>query len=172
MSKELFRKAILSIMEDKIPLNSTWCTVKAVDAAKKTCNVILDDDENLLLEEILLGYDKSGCVILPKLNTDVLVQFIDNTKTIGYVICVQETDNVEILGSNFGEIAVTSQLRAKINALETQINNLKTIITTWIPTPNDGGLGFKTAATSWASSQITLTTLNDIKGKVKHGNGE
>lgn len=172
MSAELIRKAVLAIMEDKIPLNSAWCTVKSVDATAKTCTVILDDDEDLKLEGILLGYTKSGLVIIPKNNSDVLVQFINNTKTVGYVICVQESLNAELMGNNFGGLMKSEIAKQKYQALENKFNQLISLLNGWLPVPNDGGASLKTLLTTWLATDFTLTTKAELENAaVKHGDG-
>lgn len=50
----------------------------------------------------------------------------------------------------------------KINALENDINTLKSIISTWIPAAGDGGAALKLAAATWYAAPIILTTLPDI----------
>lgn len=61
-------------------------------------------------------------------------------------------------------------LVGKINALENDLNNLKTVLTTWVPVPMDGGAVLKALVTAWGTQMIMpITTANDLKdSKVKH----
>ena len=167
MSSEKIRRAIIAIMEGKIPLNSTWAKVKSIDA--QTCTVTIDE---LDIEKILLGFDKSGLIIYPTVGSDVLVMFIDNTKTNGAVMYVKETDKIELMGNSKGGLAIVEKLKDQYNKIEQDINDLKTAFTGWSPVSNDGGAALKTATTAWAGLQLTQTTEADIENdKVKHGEG-
>lgn len=170
VEKEDIRKSVLAMMEGKIPLNSAWCTVKTING--DTCDVIFDDDENLIISDILLGFDKSGVIVKPIVNTDVLVLFINNTRTNGAVVMVEETDGIEIMGNEFDGIPKVAALLSEINDLKTVINDLKTVFTGWTPVPNDGGAALKAAVTAWASQQLQPTQQSTIENdKVKHGKG-
>lgn len=184
MTKEEIRKAVISIMEGKIPVVSSWCTVKAVDWANKTCDVIIDDDEDLLITKILLGFSDQGVVTKPKVNTDVLVMWIDNTKTNGAVVMVQEAEDVNIMGDSFGPIPVVTNIVDRLNALEQDNNNNKQV---WenlkmadaaipITEPGNGAPSafwtvLKGIISGWSSSPLSETSNSDIEGLAKHGNG-
>lgn len=173
---EEVRKAILAITENRIQLISEWCTVKTVN--DKTCDVIFDDDDDLVIYDVLLGFDKSGVVVKPKLNTYVLVLFINNTKNNGAVIMVQETDDIEIMGNEFGGLVKINPMLEKVNNLENEINELKTIIQAIIlsgttssgaPVTNGSLAGY---FGSYDASPIIPTQLNEIENtKIKHGKG-
>lgn len=71
-------------------------------------------------------------------------------------------------GGNDGMVNVRS-LTAKLNALERDLNNLKTVFTGWVTVPQDGGAALKTAAAAWAGKQLQTTAQGDIEDtKVKH----
>ncbi len=46
-------------------------------------------------------------------------------------------------------------LRTTVDALVNDINTLKTVFTTWIPVPNDGGALLKTTATTWLGAPVS-----------------
>ncbi len=164
---EDIRKTIVAIMEGRIPLNSTWATVKSISGDK--CTVIINELE---IEDILLGFDKSGVIVYPKVNTDILVMFTDNSKTNGAVVVVKETDKVEIMGNTKGGLSIVSKLTDRYNKLEQDLNNLKQIFTSWTPVTYDGGAALKSASAAWASQQLIETQDSDIENtKVKHGDG-
>lgn len=154
-------------MEGQIPLNSTWCKVKSVSGQE--CTVLIDDLE---IEGILLGYEKSGVIVYPKNDTNVLVAFIDNTKTAGAVIIVEETDKIEIMGSANGGLVKSEKTAEQLNKIEQDVNSLKQIITAWSPIPNDGGAALKAAAATWAGQMLQTTNKTVLENpKVKHGEG-
>jgi hypothetical protein len=71
-------------------------------------------------------------------------------------------------GGNDGMVNVR-ELTTKLNALEGDLNDLKTALTGWVPVPQDGGAALKTAAAAWAGKQLQTTAQGDIEDiKVKH----
>lgn len=178
MNEEI-RKAILAMLAGAIPLNSTWCTVISIDGQK--CTVSIDDLE---IEDILLGFDKSGVIVYPKINTDVLVAFIDNSKTNGAVIYVQETDKIEIMGNVNGGIGLTAKIAERIKRLEdsfasyeAKYNAHLTVYNTHVHAGGvlSGGLTGSTTPDSVNASSENLTPRTDqdyiSNSKVLHGNG-
>lgn len=179
MDKEDIRKAVISILEGRVPLVSAWCEVKAVN--ETTCDVIVDDDSDLVLKGILLGYDKSGAVVTPEVGTDVLVLFVNNTKTNGVVVMVEKTAAIDIFGKNFGKIPVTSDIVERLNNIENDLNNFKTALAQClspiVPEPGNGANSALQAVMiaqlgGYAAGTIDVTEDSDIEGEVQHGNGQ
>lgn len=165
MNEEI-RRAILAMMEGKIPTNSTWAKVKSVTG--QTCT-ILDDD--LEIEGILLGFDQSGVIVYPQVNSDVLVMFIDNTKTNGAVVYVENTDKIEIKGNTLGGLVKITPLKTELNKLSANIQTLKTATAAAVSAFSailDGGAtatAFNAAVTSLPA--VDVSQLENTK--VKHG---
>ncbi len=62
-----------------------------------------------------------------------------------------------------------NNITKQLNAIENDLNNVKTIFKSWVPVPQDGGAALKSSITSWASKSITNTNVDDIKDdKIKH----
>lgn len=63
-----------------------------------------------------------------------------------------------------------NKLVDKMNALEQDLNDLKTVFkTSWVPAPMDGGAALKVAATTWAGKSFVKTKVDDIKDElIKH----
>jgi hypothetical protein len=102
----------------------------------------------------------------------VLVLFIDNSKTNGAVVYVKQTDSIEIMGNSKGGLAIVASLTQRYNKIEQDLNTLKTIFTSWVVAPSDGGAALKAAAATWAGSSLTQTLDTDIENvKIKHGQG-
>lgn len=169
MSSDVIRKVVLSMMEGLIPLNSTWCTV--VSVSDQVCKVRIDDLE---VEDILLGWDKSGVIVYPKVNTDVLVVFIDNSKTNGAVINVKETDKIEIMGNNYKGIPILDEIKKNMDAIKNYLSAEKAAISAAFlavgaGTSANGASGKSSFDTAMASQTITFSDMENKK--VKHGNG-
>lgn len=164
---EEIRKAVLAIIKDSIPKNCTWAKVKSITG--QSCTITIDE---LDIENIFLGFDLSGVIVYPVLNTDVLVVFIDNSKTNGAVIYVQETEKIEIMGKEFGGLAIVEKLKEQYNKIEQDLNSLKQLFITWVPVTQDGGAALKSASATWAAQLLIETLKNDIENdKVSHGHG-
>ena len=67
-------------------------------------------------------------------------------------------------GENGGLINI-NDLVAQINAIETDINNLKTAFKNWTPVAQDGGAALKSATASWSGASLTKTAVDDIQDK-------
>jgi hypothetical protein len=65
-------------------------------------------------------------------------------------------------GNNKG-IPMSPQLQTRLNLLENDINNLKTLFSTWGVVPSDGGAALKAITAPWYSAQLASTQLNDIQ---------
>lgn len=79
------------------------------------------------------------------------------------------TEAVTLNGGKLGGLVVSQKTADKLNALETDINELKTVLSTWIPVVQDGGGALKVAAATWAGRQLGTTAAADLEnGKVKH----
>ena len=57
-----------------------------------------------------------------------------------------------------------------VNEIKNDINQLKTLINSWVPPGPDGGAALKGILSSWAVSSISPTIKTDLENeKVKHG---
>lgn len=176
MEANEIKKAILSMIEGLIPLNSTWCKVKAI--AGQTCTIIINELE---IEDILLGFDKSGVIVYPKLNTDVLVGFIDNTKTNGAVLVVSETEKIEIMGNNYGGIGLTEKIAERLQRIEDAFFNLQNKYNAHLILFNTHTHMLGTAPTTVTTALDTATSIENVtprtnqnyisSTKITHGNG-
>lgn len=137
-----------------------------------TCTVKLEDD--LQLSDVRLrsvvNSEKSGIVITPAVGSVVLVADLSGGKLSSMaVIMYSEIDKIEINGGKNGGLINIEDLVSHINTIEDDINNLKTAMSGWTPTPKDGGAALKGAVTSWAGQSITKTKKSDIEDdKIKH----
>ena len=75
---------------------------------------------------------------------------------------------IEFNGGTLGSQVKIEALKNKLNALEQDINSLKTAIAGWTAVPNDGGAALKVALSSYYSNQLTVTQLADLaNNKIK-----
>lgn len=77
-------------------------------------------------------------------------------------------DGVVLNGGNLGGLVKIEKLTTRLNTIENDINALKNVFSTWVPTPQDGGAALKAAAVTWAAQSLTLTKRADYENdKVK-----
>jgi len=163
-----------------------FCTVDSVDINKKSCDVTpINGDAPILGVKLMAESDPGkGMFLIPKEGSAVIVNMLDkdNACVVMYSelekIVVETGDqkiemqngSIVFNGGNFNGLVKVLELTQKLNAIESDINTLKNVFTTWVPVPNDGGAALKTAATAWSISTLTPTTQTDIENqKIKHG---
>lgn len=76
-------------------------------------------------------------------------------------------DGVMEIGGDADFMVRFGPTKANIEELQNDINNLKSIISAWVPVPNDGGAALKAALSSWYGSalveQIDNAKIDEIK---------
>lgn len=175
-----------------------------IDMNKGVCDVQLDDKGDLMLHDVKLKAVESGAgvgqIIEPQKDSYVLAAMIDGLESSWTLIQYTEIENwsvfcekakIELFNSNGGDevhlngkskggLAIVSELVKKYNAIEKDLNNLKTALQPVLTTPvNEAGNGAPSAfqsalngaISSWYGQQLTETQATDIENdKVKHGN--
>lgn len=64
--------------------------------------------------------------------------------------------NGDVIINGDGDNAVRfSKLKETIDEMQNSVNDLKTVFSTWVPVPQDGGAALKTAAGLWFASPLT-----------------
>ena len=77
-------------------------------------------------------------------------------------------DGIVLNGGSLGGLVKVKELTDRLNAIENDINSLKSVFTGWAPTPQDGGAALKGAVASWAGQRLTPTKRGDYENeKVK-----
>lgn len=128
---------------------------------------------------MLSGY-AAGVVVLTEDVESIEVNINDGTKlTItedGISLNVKDGITLDIddsaavfNGGDLGGLIKIKELTDKLNAIEKDINKLKTVFSSWVPAPQDGGAVLKKSVSSWASKQLTLSKRGDYEDEtVKH----
>lgn len=72
-------------------------------------------------------------------------------------------------GGDLGGMVIAGKATDKLNAIEEDINELKTVFSSWVTVPQDGGAALKAAVSAWAGQQLITTQEAEISNdKVKH----
>lgn len=148
------------------------CTVKTgtVDVSKGSCIAEPLNGDAEIIDARFVSDVSGKTMIVPKDNSIVVVQLFSPVS--GVIISYSVVDSIALNGTNYGGVVMSQSLLQKINQVEQQLNNLKTIFASWIPIAGDGGAALKALATQFSSAQITPTAIADLENTtVKHGNG-
>ena len=166
--------------------------VTKVDEENYTCNVMpLDNDAELFKVRLkpAVDNDKKGVISIPTTGSYVLVGMISKTEA-SFIVRCSNIEKYYIIGDggnalefkNDGTILINGDIHdglvkiaplvSKINALETLVNNILSVLkTTTIPLAPSGTYPF--APLYSALNDITpITSKNELENtKVKHGAG-
>lgn len=166
---EAFRRLIAS----EVPVITKPATVNAVDADKGTCDVSFADEDLADHNGVLLtsGTDITNrLLIVPEIGSTVYVSLVMNNEQWAFVSLYSKVKEIHLRGDRYNGIVKVGDVTEKLNNIENDINNLKSIIGSWLPAPNDGGAALKTASATWVSSTLQTTTEGELQNeKVKHG---
>lgn len=182
--KQNIKQLLNEIVKNRDEIFSIVAKVTSVDESERTCDVEpLNGDAEIFGVRLQSDIDgTNGFVMIPAVDSNVIVTFLNNTT--GFVSLCSSVEKIHVVsniemtvdcdaitfngGSNDGLIKI-NDLVSKINAVENDINTLKSIFSAWVPAPTDGGAVLKTASTTWSSQTITPTQKTDIENdKIKH----
>lgn len=128
---------------------------------------------------MLSGY-AAGVVVLTEDVESIEVNINDGTKLVitedGMSLNVKDGITLDIddsaavfNGGDLGGLINIEDLTSKLNNIEREINNLKTVFSSWAPVPQDGGAALKASVSSWAGKQLALSKRGDYEDKkIKH----
>ena len=153
---------------------------KVESVGDETCSVKIAD--RIVINDVRLNASADGnadnILIKPKVGSMVLMADLSGGELRSLVvISFSALDSMTVKfegevvingGENEGLVKVV-ELTEKLNAIENDINNLKSIFSSWVPVVYDGGASLKAAATSWAVQSLQTTSKEDIENpKIKH----
>ena len=139
-------------------------TIAAVDENSKTCSI---DDDGFMMYGIRLQSvtnAAAGILKVPKIGAQALAVKIEDGDGFMLLDCA-EYDKIIFNGGTNGGLINIESLVNKINAIENDLNSLKTVFKSWTPVAQDGGSALKTAAADWADQTITKTKTKDLEDK-------
>lgn len=162
------------------------CKVTAVNETARTCDAqtIHGDAEISLPEVQLSAAPNDGMILIPAINSMVMVAITTQQKafvmmfsdlqkatiTIAKTVFTMDATGITLNDGSYGGMVKVTDLVSRMNAIENDINAIKTVFASWIPVPNDGGAALKAGAAAWYGAALTLTTEPMIENnEVKHG---
>lgn len=164
--KDILRKIAGTDIGGDIFFNAKVTEVKDETCTIEYIGLLID---NVRLSAVVDG-NVNNLLIVPKKNSMVLVADLSegNLRDLA-IIGWTEIESISINGGiNEGLVKVIA-LTDKLNAIENDINDLKSVFSSWTPISNDGGAALKTAIATWMSSTLDVTNKADIQNeKIKH----
>jgi hypothetical protein len=163
------RQALKGITQTDDVIYSVLCTVATVDTTTNTCDCEPIDESADLLGVKLIAQSANGFLIIPKVDSVVLVTMIN--KYTGYVSMFSEVDEIHLNGKNFKGLVKIEDLIEKLNNLETAFNNHLTAYNLHTHIGVTVGIG-ATGITTPDTNTLTPTIISDLENTtVQHGDG-
>jgi len=106
---------------------------------------------------------KSGALLIPKIGSIVIVEQTSHDSA--FVSLFGELEEIIFLDGDNGGVVKVSELVEKLNNLESDINSLKQVFSTWPVTLNDGGGALKLAAADWYAQPLIETTEQELENE-------
>lgn len=162
-------------------------TAKNVDEGSGLMDVVLDDNEDgdpvpgVRLRALTDVMD--GVLVIPEEGSDVIIGSIYGAGyyflimaskvekfivKIGAMSLVIDQNGIVFNNGGLDGLPIANKVIERLNKLENDVNAFKDVLSGWIVVAQDGGAALKSAASSWYSNRLTLSTDSDIKNeKVK-----
>ena len=165
------KEAIRELVKTDDVLYSVLCTVKSVDTTNNICDCEPIDGSADLLEVRLMAQNDTGFLIIPKVNSVVVVTMIN--KYTGYVAMFSEVEKIYLNGDNYDGLVKIGDLVDKLNNLENKVNSIiKTYNTHTHPYVNVSTPATTSPSTSLVTGTLTPTQQTELENTtVVHGNG-
>ncbi|MBS2100712.1 hypothetical protein [Carboxylicivirga linearis] len=154
-----------------IPVLVTEGTVTKVDKTTNTCRVERDELPELFNVRLnaITTPGSDVVTIYPNVGSKVLVLFVENNQTDGYILSVTDIEEVIINGGQNGGIAISQKLIDELKGIKDDLNSLKNLINSWAPANGDGGAALKLILTDWIAQSLPDPDPEAIiNTKVKH----
>lgn len=144
--------------------------VISVDVSNRTAQVqLIHGDSNQIITARLMSSVADGCLYIPKTDGNtVVIAYSDYVEP--YIALHGDIDSIVWLGGEYEGVPIVTHpsnpnkgLLKRLNEIENKIEDLQTVLSSWVVASGDGGLALKTASTSWYSTPITLTSQTDIE---------
>ena len=148
-----------------------------VDEGSRTCTV---SDEDIDIPGVRLQVVDSavGLLAVPAVGSYVAVLKLDMpgellviatsvidslAVSIGSSLIEVKDGEIKINGGTLGGIVKIADVVSQLNALEQDLNTLKTVFASWVPVAQDGGASLKIASEQWAAATLQPTTVQQLE---------
>jgi hypothetical protein len=160
------KDALRSLVTGNEEIYSIIGKVTSVDGS--FCDVSPIDGSADLLGVRLQVTTVNGFLLIPKVNTNVIVSFL--SKDEAFVSMVSEVDEIRLNGNSWS-LLKTEVFLEQMDKLKQSVDALMDGFTNWTPVAQDGGAALKTAMTTSLAGKETGDFTNVKNETVKHGQG-
>lgn len=135
-----------------------------------TCEVSID---GLSIPDVRLRasteVDGAQIIVRPAVGSVVIVGSLTGDLDHLVVLSMDRAEEVIINGGKLGGLIKVQELTQKLNALESEVNDLKQLFASWLPVKGDGGAVLRGLLGSWAGKRLTPSKREDYEDtKVTH----
>jgi hypothetical protein len=154
-------------------------TIISVDESAFTCDVKVGDSVSSSTYydvplRVLIS-NQASVIEIPEIDTQCVICFRDSNIGRPQILMIHKAlkilvicDQIVFNNGTLGGLVKVNDLVAKMNAIESDINILKTAFSAWVVVPSDGGAALKTATAAWYGQQLQPTVPADLeKQKIK-----
>lgn len=175
------KETIQALIKDQIKIQVFVGKVISVNENEMTCDVDLQNSPNLFDVRLraVIDNNEKGILIVPKINSYVLVGLIDNNIQSSFVCGYTEIDKYRLLideivlsGDSFGGLVKVEELTQKLNDIESAVNQLTASFNSHTHTSPPAPTNPVVTTPPLIGSNISLTPTNSSElenNKVKHG---
>ena len=140
------------------------------DLSDVTCEVSID---GLSIPDVRLRasteVDGAQIIVRPAVGSVVIVGSLTGDLDHLVVLSMDRAEEVIINGGKLGGLIKVQELTQKLNALESEVNDLKQLFAWWVPVKGDGGAVLRGLLGSWSGKRLTQSRREDYEDtKVKH----
>ena len=140
------------------------------DLSDVTCEVSID---GLSIPDVRLRasteVDGAQIIVRPAVGSVVIVGSLTGDLDHLVVLSMDRAEEVIINGGKLGGLIKVQELTQQLNALESEVNDLKQLFASWVPVKGDGGAVLRGLLGSWAGKRLTPSRREDYEDtKVKH----
>lgn len=137
------------------------------------------DDAPIRVPLMCLNAGSAVLKVKPALSSTAIVLYANGQPSLPIFVGFTEVDEINVVvgessvkitndaitfngGKNDG-LVLSQKAVDRLNAIERDINTLKTAFATWVVAPTDGGAALFSLTKSWAAQRLTETVLSDIE---------
>lgn len=122
------------------------------------------------LKSVADGKTDGVMLLVPSVGSTVLVGSLTGDYRDLAVLSIERFDRLVAGGEGFGGMVKAPELVKRLNALEKEVNNLRSAVSGWKPVAQDGGAALLGALSGWLSGNLPETKQADIENtKIMHG---
>lgn len=172
------KEAIQRMVAEKIKATVLVAKVKSFQASDWT--IVIDIENKTEVDGVrirsVINSDSKGIMVEPKVGSYVLVGLIDNRIESLFVVGYSEivkyhlnADTILLNGDTNGGLVKSEVVSNEIQGIKDEINNLKTILSAWVPVPSDGGAVLKAALSGFYTPIAPTLQAQYENNTVSHG---